>query len=352
MEQVLVPSQVQMPTQGGAAVSCIGCHTATPDGNYAGFTAQGPWGNALASIESPDAGVPAVGAQPPFLGAGALAALDSLSPLGIQTYSKAHWSDGDHVMIAPYGDSASEGGSGPVPLLWIDLEAKTNAAGTSYGTIARTSDPNDVGAPTWSHDGKSIVYVSTNVELTGRLDNGIGQLWSVPYNNRKGGNAAALPGASDASQENYYPVFSPDDSMLAFCRAPANTSMYDNPDAEVYVIPFSAGKGGTATRLAANDPPACVGAKSPGVTNSWPKWAPEMVPASNGKTYAWVIFSSTRDPGAAGGQQLYITGVELKGITVVATHGALYIWNQPEDEHNHTPAWDYFKVPIIPPSAT
>ena len=66
---VLQPSQVQMQTVGGA-VNCIGCHTATPDGNYAGFTAQGPWSNVLASVEAAT-----VGDAPPFMGAGALATL-------------------------------------------------------------------------------------------------------------------------------------------------------------------------------------------------------------------------------------------------------------------------------------
>ena len=184
----LVPSQVQMPTVGGASVTCIGCHTATPDGNYASFSAQGPWGNALASVLA-DAGPP-----PPFLGAGAQATLDSLSPLGIHTYSKAHWSSGDHVMVAPYGDSVSQGGQGS-QLIWVDLEAQTSGMGTSYGTIAHTGDTNDVGAPSWSHDGNTIVYVSNTCELTGRLDACAADLYSMPYNNRQGGAATPVPAA-------------------------------------------------------------------------------------------------------------------------------------------------------------
>jgi hypothetical protein len=33
----------------------------------------------------------------------------------------------------------------------------------------------------------------------------------------------------------------------------------------------------------------------------------------------------------------------------VSTSAALYLWNQPEDENNHTPAWDIFKIPPSPP---
>lgn len=118
--------------------------------------------------------------------------------------------------------------------------------------------------------------------------------------------------------------------------------MYDQPAAEVSVIPSS---GGTATRLAANDPPACSGQVSPGVTNSWPKWGPTALSA-NGSTYYWLVFSSTRS--VAGNPQLYITSVVETGGTI-ATHGSIYLWNQPATEGNHTPAWDTFKVPPVPP---
>ena len=33
----------------------------------------------------------------------------------------------------------------------------------------------------------------------------------------------------------------------------------------------------------------------------------------------------------------------------VETYGALYLWNQPSTEGNHTPAWEYFNVPPPPP---
>jgi hypothetical protein len=327
----LQPSQVQMQSAGGA-VTCIGCHTSTPDGLYAGFTAQGPWGNALASVQGSN-----TGAAPTFLGAGAAMTFQSSSPLGIQTYSKAHWSAGDHVMVAPFHDSPGN------DLAWFDLEATASGQGTSYGFLTRTGDSNDVGAPTWSHDGNTVVYVSTNAELTGRLDNGIADLYAVPYNGRMGGAATPIPGASDPTLEEYYPSFSPDDAFLAFDRIPQNTQMYNQPLAEVFVIPSA---GGTATRLAANDPAACTGKTSPGVTNSWPKWAPEASTGPSGETYYWVIFSSTRDP--MGNPQLYISGVVVKN-GVIETHGALYIWNQPSTENNHTPAWDNFMIPPIPP---
>lgn len=323
----LTPQQAKMPTVNGAQVTCVGCHTSTPDGKFAGFTAQGPWGNALASVEAAN-----VGDMPPFMGAGALAMFAQFGELGIQTYSKAHWSAGDHVMVSPFDQHEN------AKLVWVDLEAQQSGEGTAYGFLARDGDPRGAGAPTWSHDGATIVYVSTNAEFTGRLDNGDADLYAIPYNDKQGGTATPIPGASDPALEEYYPAFSSDDAWLAFNRIPNGNNMYNQPLGEVFVIPR---EGGAATRVIANDPPACTGKTSPGITNSWPKWAPDATKIGQ-KTYYWLIFSSTRAP--MGNPQLYITGVVVDG-GAVTTYGAIYLWNQPEAENNHTPAWDFFKLP-------
>ena len=100
--------------------------------------------------------------------------------------------------------------------------------------------------------------------------------------------------------------------------------------------------GGVATRLSANDPDQCASVTSPGLTNSWPKWSPEAT-TFGGKTYYWLTFSSTR--GAGGKPQLYVSPVVVEG-GVPTTYPALYLWNQPVDEANHTPAWDVFEITI------
>lgn len=326
----LAPNQVQMQTNGGQ-VTCIGCHTSTPDGKFASFVGQGPWTNVLGSIEAAN-----VGQAPSYLGTGAAQFLQASTELGIHTYSKAHFQPNDRIMVTPSGVGASS------QLIWVDLEATQASQGEAWGIIARTGDNLGVGSPTWSHDGDRIVYVSTDVETTGRLDAGIGNLYSVPFNNRAGGAAAPVTGAATTEFAEYYPAFSPDDTLLAFNRIPTGQNMYNAGNAEVFVLPAI---GGTPTRLAANDPTSCSGKTSPGVTNSWPKWSPEAK-TNGGRTYYWLIFSSTR--GELANPQLYVTAIVKEGTTVT-TYPALYLWNQPPAENNHTPAWDVFEIPPVPP---
>jgi hypothetical protein len=96
-------------------------------------------------------------------------------------------------------------------------------------------------------------------------------------------------------------------------------------------------------RLAANDPPACSGKKSPGITNSWPRWAPE-VGRDGGRRYYFLTYSSTRSE--SGRPQLYMAPLVIDEAGTAKSHPALPLWNQPANEGNHTPAWDVFKLVV------
>jgi hypothetical protein len=327
----LTPNQVQQ-----FSTNCIGCHNSTPDGEYASFSSSfGNWCNGIASVAPPK-----TGAAPPWLGAAANTFLE-VGALGIHTFSKAHWTTGDRVEVTAYNPQDNTDSE----LAWVDLEA---ASAPAMGILARTGDPAHAGAPSWSHDGTTIAYTSTDANRDGRLDVGDADVYLVPYNNRAGGTATPLDGANDPNASDYYPAFSPDDRFVAFNKA-ASGSMYSNPLAEVWVVSSA---GGTPVRLNANDPPACIHHPSPGVTNSWPKWAPSAATTADGRTFYWVVFSSTRDPytpDAYGDPQLYLTAYVVDSKGNATTYGSLYFWNQPETEHNHTPAWDYFMIPTSPP---
>jgi hypothetical protein len=387
-------------------VGCIGCHTSTPDGLYVGFTAQWPWPNALASIQEASAG-----AAPAWLAAGAIA---NLSPnandvndlggasitatnnvdnvmLGIQTFSKAHYVANDRIEITSVGSSmddmsssngatvtapqpACQGGTGPCvvsQLAWINLEwngaadagDRPNAASGAgsnggWGILARAGDPNSAATPDWSHDGTTIAYTSViQGTMDGRLylpTSGSADIKTIPYGGGGGGFAAPLPGASSSTMNEYFPAFSPDDKLIAFNAVPAADTMYDQPAAEMFVVPYGSGCGGVPVRLAANDPVACTGLTSPGVQNTWPKWAP-AAETIDGNTYYWVAFFSSRSvaagasPGAPGKLQLYVAGVVVDSLGAVSTFAPIYAWNQDDTTDNTLPAWGEF---LIPPGVT
>jgi hypothetical protein len=64
--------------------------------------------------------------------------------------------------------------------------------------------------------------------------------------------------------------------------------------------------------------------------------------SANGKTYYWLTFSSKR----SGTAQLFVTAVVLDSGSLT-TYPAMYLWNQPPGDSNHTPSWDDYKIPPI-----
>jgi hypothetical protein len=382
---------------GGGATQCIGCHSAVPDGQSVSFVDFWPWPASAASVDPSS-----TGAVPSWLTPGGAQAL-SLPWLGIATYSKALWVNGEMVAVTTYGCPQPVAGnqqsypwSGATcsdqtssSLAWIDLASSaasssatsgwqlgqdvvSSGLGNSFGFLSRSGDSRGAEFPNFSHGGDAIVYVSTNAGKDGRLGSGEADLYTVPYGGRRGGQAQPVPGASTPSAAEYYPAFSPDDGILAFVRATTQgpNGMYYNPGSEVFIVPAS---GGTPVRVAANDPPACEGAPgSPGVTNSWPKWSPEAE-ACGGSTYYWLVFSSTREgvafnsgngnfksPPDGPTSQLFIAGVVVDSSGTATTTPALYIWNQAtrsashngDPQSNHTPIWEEVNIPRPPPPTT
>jgi hypothetical protein len=352
--------------------------------------------------------------------------------LGISSFSPAHYTGGDRILVSSLGASwNSTGLKDPgiatgvtTELAWFNLEwenSSTMAGGLvdsglpiagrcsnpnplpnpnqtcvsaqpsngGWGIIARNGDGNGAGAPNWSHNVSgvdAIAYASTNTGVKdGRMDCSISSscmsdVYVVPYNSKgpgaggAGGTAKGLPGASDSAYNEYYPAWSPDDALIAFNRVSSGTSMYNQPKAEVFVVPYNGGNGGTATRLQANDPVSCSGFSAGQVQNTWPKWAPnplgdsgKPVPQTDmmGNTYYWLTFSSTRAPNAGTtldpttgntqrNQQLYVTGVVVDTNGNITTFAPIYLWNQDFTVNNLIPAWGEFGIPkgATPPPAT
>jgi hypothetical protein len=347
VQSVLKVADVQQ-TSSGVSVGCIGCHTATPDGEFVGFTGNYPWPNALASVEGGSRG-----AMPGFLGAAGVTTLTE-DWHGIITFSGQHWAAGDHIGITSQSSDAVDAHAN---LVWMEMDSGAS------GVLARTGDPAGAAAPNFSHDGTRVVYTSTNANQDGRMGVGTADLYTIPYADRAGGAATPVAGAADAAFAEYYPAFSPDDQLIAFNRLtqadasvtptgePYDGGMYLNPAAEVWVVP---GAGGDAVRLRANDPPACTPAVKPntrvypdktGWDNSWAKWSPEVGVAGDSHYY-WLIFSSYRYDISPPRGQLYMTAV-VRSEVRTDTYPAIYLWNQDLTTSNHTPAWDVFKLPHV-----
>jgi hypothetical protein len=356
--------------------------------------------------------------------------------LGIQTFSPKHYGPQaggytEYIEVSSVGASLDDpdnpgtglpegtqpacvGGTSPCvvsKLAWINLAwdgsgdagSRPSAApgalsNGGWGILSRGTDDTNfsAGTPNWSNDGTTVAYTSV-VQGTkdGRLDQPMAgtsaDIKTIPYGGTAGtpggtgGTPSPVPGASSTALNEYFPAFAPDDSLIAFNSIPAADTMYDQPLAEVYVVPYVAGgatvpavtcdgAGAPPCRLKANDPVACTGLTSPGVQNTWPKWAPNPIPPSagdaglpapqtiGGYTYYWVTFSSIRSttagaaPGAVAGtakQQLYVAGIVVDGSGNIRTYAPIYLWNQDDTVNNLIPAWGEFQIPPgkMPPPA-
>jgi hypothetical protein len=406
---VLGISQIQQASrsaQSGQAApfTCLGCHAATPDPDYVSFTDHYAWRAGLASVTP---GMTGAQYQPLTLGGFQSLEQPGWGPFtytasgGAMTY----WQSGMRIGVASLGlrdpstaDFSNSPDQNDSPnLAWVNLEAPNphvagpgdssawvyasyapgagTSSGNGLGIVARNGDPYGAATPSWSHDGTTIAYASTNASLSGRLNietatpmanpldpahnataqltnaaraPGLTNLYTVPFNGGLGGTAAPLAGASTAEFEEYAPAYAPDDRLVAFARVPAGQVMYANPNSEIALVPAA---GGAAVRIAANDPPACA-AQSPGVNNHWPRWSPVVQQTSEG-TYYWLVFSSNRaglptgrgvDGRTIQMSQIYIAPVVV-GSAGVTSYPAIYLWNQPTDRVNTTPSWDTLAIP-------
>ncbi len=343
---VLTPATAGTTSTGGTT-TCVSCHTSSPDGELVIYTRDADNNTRSIDVRMVDGS----GAPDPSVVSPAALALLGRHKQAAPVMSAAHYSAGDAVALSVFIDPVQT--AGRYELIWTDLHA---ADQNGWGILARNGDPRQVASPAWRRDGTAVAYVSSEIAGEGVVStagaDGVMDIYTVPYNNRAGGDAAPLPGASDPAYREFYPVYSPDDTLLAFNRTDQPVNSYNQPSTEVLVVP---GEGGAPLRLQANDPPACTGMVSPGLTNSWARWAPRAEQHGN-ERYYWLVFSSKRRLASAGAggllPQLYISAVVTTVAggteTIVKDYPAVYVTSQRPDENNHTPAWDYFVVDEIP----
>ena len=177
----------------------------------------------------------------------------------------------------------------------------------AYAPLPGADDPEYVQSnPTWSPDGKYVVFARAKAYRRDSIENASGilldetdvpefiednepfkfDLYRVPFNEGRGGTAEPIEGASHNGMSNYFAKFSPDGKWIVFCKA--ENYMLLMPDSELYIIPA---EGGAARRLRANTPRM----------NSWHSFS------SNGR---WLVFSSKANTPYT---QLFLTHINEAG---------------------------------------
>jgi tetratricopeptide (TPR) repeat protein len=151
----------------------------------------------------------------------------------------------------------------------------------------------------WSPDGSTLVFARAEArdaypegsklaerandpnETTMQYD-----LFRIPFNDGRGGEAVPITGASFNGMSNSFPKVSPDGRWIVFVQAQNGQLM--RPDGKLYIVPFD---GGEARRMRCNTP----------LMNSWHSFSP------NGR---WLAFSSkSRSPYT----QLFLTHLDAQG---------------------------------------
>jgi len=177
----------------------------------------------------------------------------------------------------------------------------------TYMPLPGADDPEYVQSnPTWSPDGKYVVFARTKTYRNEAVSNATSillnekdvpefiedkepfkfDLYRVPFNQGRGGKAEPIEGASHNGMSNFFAKFSPDGKWIVFTKA--ENYMLLMPDSELYIVPA---EGGEARRLRANTPRM----------NSWHSFS------SNGR---WLVFSSKANTPYT---QLFLTHIDEEG---------------------------------------
>ena len=179
-------------------------------------------------------------------------------------------------------------------LAWYDRDTRR------LQPLPGADDPRYVQAGgVWSPDGKNVVFARAEAKTPyppgfpmARYANDPKEtqiqydLYRIPFNQGKGGQAEPVRGASANGMSNNFPKVSPDGRWIVFveCR----NGMVMRPDGKLYMAPFD---GGEARLMKCNTP----------LMNSWHTFSP------NGR---WMAFSSkSRSPYT----QLYLTHLDANG---------------------------------------
>ncbi|MBI5525340.1 MAG: PKD domain-containing protein [Deltaproteobacteria bacterium] len=217
------------------------------------------------------------------------------------------------------------------------ITMRASGSGAVVATLPPSAIVKDT-HPEWSYDGTRMTYARAQNRCSD-----LGQGCNVDARDFFI-NVVQTPGDSFGAETTlvgyqyghnyYYPVFSPDDAVIAYNHStdasPSNWHTYSNDTAELWVVDSNG----------ARAPIRCDRAnKVDNIRNSWPKFAPFL-----GDGLYWLAFSSVRAYGNIKGQglaQIWVTAIEPAKYQAGQDPSYPSFWMPFQDAatNNHIPAW-------------
>lgn len=282
------------------ANTCVACHTLSRDGkrlavNYGGEKLK------EVSVPARDAIVPATG-LPTQAG-------------GWSTFSP----DGKQILLAAKG------------ILTL-FDADTGATvGANAGVVPLAGK--FATHPDWSALGDKVV-VSLTTTAPGNKDMKAGAIAIIPYNAGTWGTPQIIVPSTGATDNNFFPVFSPDSKWIAYVHA-ADSSK-DEPTSILRLVPVTGGAPVDLVRLnhRVNNADGVNG-----VADSMPTWAPSTKPG-----IFWLAFSSVRAYATLRAASKNLDQIWIAAIdTTQADPGYSAFWApfQSMPEGNHRAFWTH-----------
>jgi Tol biopolymer transport system component len=279
------------PPSGAASGACVGCHTVSRDSRQMAIAVED--GTSF-DLQALDVVSLASNIQP-----------TSARRMAFATYSP----DGKRLVAAIDG-------------VLTEYDASTGAV---IGTIALGA--NKFGThPDWSPDGTKLA-LSLSPQAPTEMDVKSSSIAVIPHS-AAGWGAPQVLVAGVASNNNYFPRWSPDGTKLAYVHA--TTTSQGAVSAQLMLLPAA---GGTPISLTVAN--TRVGVTSlVDLANTTPAWGPTI------GDHAWLAFVSIRAYGAvaSGRAQIWITSVDLASPADSSTP-AFWLPSQDSTVVNNTPTW-------------
>jgi hypothetical protein len=283
--------------------SCVGCHTASRDGQS---IAMGVGSESTPLLQTINA--------------------DTLAT----TIDRAQMLAGGWSTFSPDGTMVLVAGSGA-------LELRDTQTGMPIGSDGKIALPVGHYAthPDWSPDGTSVAIAYTTSQPTDVSVIGA-SIALLPY---KGGGTFGTPitlVAAVGLDNNYFPRYSPDGGFIAYVHA--TEASEGATSAELWLVPSS---GGTPIALQAASHTVSSMTSVANTGDTMPAWAP----ASSQHTY--LAFASSRAYGAvlpSGGRpQIWISAIDLTNVAPTSDPSQPAFWLPCQDVTvlNNNPVWTF-----------